>query len=156
MSSASLSSKKNSSIPIEGQLFHSIVAKSTGLSMNNPRASPDRSNVTTRIVGPRPFYRSRMTPEPFDYTNHLRRKNDSSENRPSNPQRRYSANFSQGIEKSINSSDKQQSSNDSILSARSLGDLDQISVYNEGLHGLNTHRTIIAESARPSRVVALG
>ncbi|CAF4332454.1 unnamed protein product, partial [Rotaria magnacalcarata] len=47
------------------------------------------SSTTTRIVGPRPFYRSRVTPDPFDYTNNDRQENDYQENVS---QRRYSVN----------------------------------------------------------------
>jgi hypothetical protein len=59
--------------------------------MNLGRHSPGPSS-TTRIVAPRPFYRSQITPDPFDYSNNNRRQLDNQQHIQNQPQRRYSAN----------------------------------------------------------------
>jgi len=53
--------------------------------MNLGRHSPGPSS-TTRIVAPRPFYRSQITPDPFDYSN------NNQHYLQNRSQRRYSAN----------------------------------------------------------------
>ncbi len=58
--------------------------------MNIGRHSPGPSS-TTRIIAPRPFYRSQVTPDPFDYSNNSRRQADQQQYVQSPLQRRYSA-----------------------------------------------------------------
>lgn len=60
--------------------------------MNINRHSPGSPSSKTRIVGPKPFYRSQVTPDPFDYTNNNRRENDYQQYLPNQSQRRYSVN----------------------------------------------------------------
>ena len=61
--------------------------------MNLNRHSPGPpSTSTTRIMGPRPFYRSRVTPDPFDYSNNDRRQNDYQQYLQTQSQRRNSVN----------------------------------------------------------------
>ena len=57
--------------------------------MNFDRHSP--SPATTRIVAVRPFYRSRVTPDPYDYSNNSRRQADDQQYHQNQPQRRFSA-----------------------------------------------------------------
>ncbi|CAF0757061.1 unnamed protein product [Adineta ricciae] len=52
--------------------------------MNLDRHSP--SPATIRLISPRPFYRSQITPDPFDYSN------NANNNQPYQLQRQYSAN----------------------------------------------------------------
>jgi len=81
MSSSPLSSKTNTFSPNQVQYF-------TRQNSNSPL--PMNFNIypsnTPRTYGPKPFYRSRVTPEPFDYTNQHRQENNS------HSQRRYSVN----------------------------------------------------------------
>ncbi len=68
--------------------------------MNVGRHSPSpSSSTTTRIVTPRPFYRSQVTPDPFDNSNHNRREVDQ-------PQRRYSAHHINGKMQSFKPTEK--------------------------------------------------
>lgn len=66
------------------QLFDQQNAMPTS---NISRQSPLSSSTTTRLLTTRPFYRSQVTPDPFDYSNNYRR-----EQTISNPiHRRYSS-----------------------------------------------------------------
>jgi hypothetical protein len=88
MSSSSPSSK-NIFTQSQGQLFdqqNGIVTPK----MNLGRHSPGPSS-TTRIVAPRPFYRSQITPDPFDYSNNSRRQADRQQYLQNQLQRRSSA-----------------------------------------------------------------
>jgi hypothetical protein len=84
-----MSSSKNIFIPSQGQLFNQKNSILTPI-MNTGRHSPSPSS-TTRIITPRPFYRSQITPDPFDYSNNSRRQADQQQYIQNQPQRRYSA-----------------------------------------------------------------
>ena len=90
MSSASSASSKTLSAQNQGQLFDPPHATLASI-MNFGRHSPGPSSSTTRILAPRPFYRSQRTPDPFDYSNHTRRQADQQEYVENPPQRRNSA-----------------------------------------------------------------
>lgn len=89
MSSSPLSSKNNTFVQNQAQYFNRQNSSLTSPMNINNNLTSGLSNTTTRIVGPRPFYRSRVTPDPFDYTNNDRRQTDYDQNLS---QRRYSAN----------------------------------------------------------------
>jgi hypothetical protein len=91
MSSSPLPSKNNTFVQSQAQYFNRQNSNLT-TPMNVNRHSPGPPSTTTRIVGPIPFYRSRGTPEPFDYTNNNRRQNDYQEYLQNPSQRRYSTN----------------------------------------------------------------
>jgi uncharacterized membrane protein len=92
MSSSPLSSKNNTFVQSQAQYFNRQNSNSTS-PMNLNRHSPGpQSTTATRIIGPKPFYRSRVTPDPFDYTNNDRRQNDYEQYLPNQSQRRYSVN----------------------------------------------------------------
>lgn len=82
-----MSSSKNIFLPSQGQLFDQQNGNMT--SAMNPKSV---SSTTTRLVAPRPFYRSQITPEPFDYTNNTRREADQLQYIQNFPQRRLSVN----------------------------------------------------------------
>jgi hypothetical protein len=89
MSSTSSTSSKNIFTQNQGPLFD----QKNGIlnpTMNIGRHSPGPSS-TTRILAPRPFYRSQVTPDPFDYSNNTRRQADQQQYVQNSPQRRYSA-----------------------------------------------------------------
>lgn len=76
MSSSPLSSKNNTFVSNQAQNFNRQNSNLTS-PMNLNRHSPGPpSSTATRIIGPKPFYRSRVTPDPYDYTNHHRQEND--------------------------------------------------------------------------------
>jgi hypothetical protein len=87
MSSSSPSSK-NIFTQNQGQLFHQQNGILTPI-MNIGRQSPGPSS-TTRLIAPRPFYRSQVTPDPFDYSNNSRRQADQQQYVENPLQRRYS------------------------------------------------------------------
>ncbi|CAF1223435.1 unnamed protein product [Rotaria sordida] len=61
--------------------------------MNFDHHSPGQlSSSTTRIIVPRPFYRSQMTPDPFDYSNNNRQLSDHQQYLQNRLQRRFSTN----------------------------------------------------------------
>jgi hypothetical protein len=91
MSSSPLSSKNNTYVQNQAQYFSRQNSNLTS-PMNASRHSPGPSSTTTRIIGPKPFYRSQVTPDPFDYTNNNRRQNDYQQNLQNQSQRRYSVN----------------------------------------------------------------
>jgi hypothetical protein len=64
------------------------------MNLGHPSSGP---SSTTRIIAPRPFYRSQITPDPFDYSNTNRRQADHQQHLPNQSQRRYSANQINGI-----------------------------------------------------------
>ena len=106
MSSAPLSSKKNLFVQNQGH-YSTPTPSVTG--NTNPNlfrrslvSSPSASSATstTLIRGPKPFYRSRVTPDPFDYSNSIRRQSDSSDYAQPSSQRRYSVNQLNGTWKS--------------------------------------------------------
>jgi len=76
MSSSPLSSKNNTFVPSQAQYFNRQNGHLTSPMNLNRRSPGPSSTTTTRIIGPKPFYRSRVTPDPYDYTNHHRREND--------------------------------------------------------------------------------
>jgi len=86
--SSSPSSSKHIFIQSQAQLLdrQNDILTST---MNSDRHSPSPS--TTRIIAARPFYRSRVTPDPYDYSNNSRREADDQQYRQNQPQRRSSA-----------------------------------------------------------------
>ena len=90
------SSSKNIFLPSQGQLFDQQNGILT--STMNPNSSS-----TTRLVAPRPFYRSQITPDPFDYSNNTRREADQLQYIQNFPQRRLSVNQINGKIKSISS-----------------------------------------------------
>ncbi len=91
MSSSPLSSKNNTFVQSQAQYFDQ--QNSTLPSpMNINRHSPGPPSTTTRIIGPKPFYRSQVTPDPFDYTNNNRRENSYQQYVQNPSQRRYSVN----------------------------------------------------------------
>ncbi len=92
-----MSSSKNIFIPSQGQLFNQKNSILTPI-MNTGRHSPSPSS-TTRIITPRPFYRSQITPDPFDYSNNSRRQADQQQYIQNQPQRRYSAHQINGKKK---------------------------------------------------------
>ncbi len=98
MSSSPLSSKNNTFVQSQAQYFNRQNSNSTS-PMNVSRCSPGPSSTTTRIIGPKPFYRSRVTPDPFDYTNNDRRQNDYQQHLQNKSQRRYSVNQINGKKK---------------------------------------------------------
>lgn len=61
-----------------------------------PPSTTTTTSTATRIVGPKPFYRSRVTPDPYDYSNYHRRENDSQQYRQSPLTRRGSVNQIEG------------------------------------------------------------
>lgn len=92
MSSSPLSSK-NTFVQSQAQFLNRQNSNGNSNSpMNINRQSPGvpSSSTATRIVGPRPFYRSKITPDPFDYTNNTRLQNDNQQY--VHNQRRYSVN----------------------------------------------------------------
>jgi len=91
MSSSPLPSKNNTFVQSQAQYFNQQNSTLTS-PMNINRQSPGPSSTTTRILGPKPFYRSRVTPDPFDYTNNNRRQNDYQQHLQNPSQRRYSVN----------------------------------------------------------------
>ncbi|CAF5204481.1 unnamed protein product, partial [Rotaria magnacalcarata] len=83
MSSSPSSSKNNTFVQSQAQHFNrqNNSSLNSPMNINNRQSSGlSSSSTTTRIVGPRPFYRSRVTPDPFDYTNNDRQENDYQEN----------------------------------------------------------------------------
>jgi hypothetical protein len=97
MSSSPLSSKRPF-VQNQAQLFNQQNGTLTP-TMNVGRNSPGPSSSTTRIVAPRPFYRSQVTPDPFDYSNNSRREADHQQDLQNRPQRRYSAHQINGKKK---------------------------------------------------------
>jgi hypothetical protein len=98
MSSSPLSSKRPF-VQNQAQLFNrqnGTLTQTMNVGRNSPGPS---SSTTTRIVAPRPFYRSQVTPDPFDYSNNSRREADNQQNLQNRPQRRYSAHQINGKEK---------------------------------------------------------
>ena len=94
MSSSPLSSKNSTFVPSQANYFNRENSNLTSL-MNVNRHSPgppSTTTTTTRIIGPKPFYRSRATPEPYDYINHHRRENDYQQSRQNPFPRRGSVN----------------------------------------------------------------
>jgi hypothetical protein len=91
MSSSPLSSKNNTFVQSQAQYFNRQNSNLTS-QMNINRHSPGPSSTATRIIGPKPFYRSQVTPDPFDYTNTNRRESDYQQYRQNQAQRRYSVN----------------------------------------------------------------
>jgi uncharacterized membrane protein len=93
MSSSPLSSKNNTFVQSQAQYFNRQNSNLTS-PMNISRHSPGPSSTTTttRIIGPKPFYRSQVTPDPFDYTNNNRRENNYQQYLQDQSQRRYSVN----------------------------------------------------------------
>jgi uncharacterized membrane protein len=91
MSSSPLSSKNNTFVQSQAQYFNRQNSNLTS-PMNTTPYSSGPSSTTTRIIGPKPFYRSRVTPDPFDYTNNDRRENDYQQYLQNPSQRRYSVN----------------------------------------------------------------
>jgi len=87
--SSSSSSSKNIFTQSQGHLFDQQNGTLTP-TMDLGRHSPGPSS-TTRIIAPRPFYRSQVTPDPFDYSNNSRRQADQQQYVQNQPQRRYSA-----------------------------------------------------------------
>lgn len=104
MSSAPLSSKKNLFVQSQGH-YSTPTPSVTG--NTNPNlfrrslvSSPSPSSPTTTLIrGPKPFYRSRVTPDPFDYSNSTRRQSDSSDYAQPSSQRRFSVNQLNGTSK---------------------------------------------------------
>ena len=86
MSATPSEHKKNSLAQTHPQPFFPIRKMSNGIEMYSS------SNSATRIRGPKPFYRSRITPDPFDYSNETRRQTDY----PAYAQRRLSFNQTNG------------------------------------------------------------
>ena len=86
MSSSPLSSKNQTFVQSQAQYFNRQNGNSTS-PMNISRQSPGPSTNTTRMIGPKPFYRSQITPDPFDYMN-----NNRQQYLPNQSQRRYSVN----------------------------------------------------------------
>ena len=99
MSSTPLSSK-SPFVQNQAQLFNRQNDTLTPI-MNIGRHSPvpSSSSTTTRIVAPKPFYRSQVTPDPFDYSNNSRRQADHQQYLQNQPQRRYSAHQINGKKK---------------------------------------------------------
>jgi hypothetical protein len=92
MSSTSSTSSKNIFTQKQGQLFdqqNGILTPPMNIGRHSP--GPSSSPSTTRIFAPRPFYRSQVTPDPFDYSNNTRRQADQQQYVQDTPQRRYSA-----------------------------------------------------------------
>ncbi|CAF1543507.1 unnamed protein product [Rotaria magnacalcarata] len=111
MSSSPSSSKNNTFVQSQAQHFNrqNNSSLNSPMNINNRQSSGlSSSSTTTRIVGPRPFYRSRVTPDPFDYTNNDRQENDYQENLS---QRRYSVN-----QINVNDNDDECTSSDESLS----------------------------------------
>ncbi|CAF4241192.1 unnamed protein product, partial [Rotaria sordida] len=65
-----------------------------------------------RIVGPKPFYRSQITPDPFDYTNNYRQQNDYQQSRQHPFQRRFSFN-----QTNVNENDDDDDDGDEFISS---------------------------------------
>ncbi|CAF3977976.1 unnamed protein product [Rotaria sordida] len=80
--------------------------------MNINRQSPSPSSIATRIVGPKPFYRSQITPDPFDYTNNYRQQNDYQQSRQHPFQRRFSFN-----QTNVNENDDDDDDGDEFISS---------------------------------------
>ncbi|CAF2814343.1 unnamed protein product [Rotaria sp. Silwood2] len=57
----------------------------------NHNSPSQLSSSTTRIIVPRPFYRSQITPDPFEYSNNNRQLSDYQQYLQNRPQRRFSA-----------------------------------------------------------------
>ncbi|CAF3944203.1 unnamed protein product [Rotaria sp. Silwood1] len=91
MSSSALSSKTNTFVQSQAQYFNRQNS-TLNSPMNVNRQSPSPSSTSTRIIGPKPFYRSQITPDPFDYTNNCRQQNDYQQSRQSPLQHRFSFN----------------------------------------------------------------
>ena len=89
MSSSSTSASKNLFPQNQGQLFDQQNGILTP-TMNIGHHSPSPSS-TTRIIAPRPFYRSQVTPDPFDYSNYSRRQADQQQYVQNRSHRRNSA-----------------------------------------------------------------
>lgn len=85
MSSRPLTVQKGPIVENQGQQFQTIWKNSIS-SQTNPSTLPSHTSAATRLRGPKPFYRSRITPDPFDYSNETRRQNDY----PDYVQRRFS------------------------------------------------------------------
>ena len=85
---SSSSPSKNIFPPNPAQLFDPQNAMSTiNISRQSSLPSTSSNSTTTRLVSTRPFLRSQVTPDPFDYSNSYRR-----EQSITNPiQRRYSS-----------------------------------------------------------------
>ena len=66
------------------------------MNLNRHSPGPPSTSTATRIIGPKPFYRSRITPDPFDYSNSDRRQNDYQHYLPSQSHRRNSVNQMNG------------------------------------------------------------
>ena len=92
------SSSKNIFPPNQGQLFD----QQNGIMTPPLVKSPSITTTTaTRLVAPRPFYRSQITPDPFDYSNTSRREADQLQYVQNTPQRRFSVNQINGKTKNI-------------------------------------------------------
>ena len=97
MSSPPLSSKHNTFVQSQAQYFNrqnSDLNLQMNINRHSPAPSPSLSpaTTTTHIIGPRPFYRSRVTPDRFDYTNNNQRENDYRQYLQNRSQRRFSIN----------------------------------------------------------------
>ncbi|CAF0997804.1 unnamed protein product [Adineta steineri] len=104
MSSSPLSSKNNTFVQSQAPYFNRQDSNLT-LPMNANRYSPSPTSTTTRIVGPKPFYRSQVTPDPFDYTNNNRRQIDNQLYLQNQPQRRFSVNQMNANDNNVNDND---------------------------------------------------
>ena len=98
MSSSPLSSKTNTFVQSQAQYFNRQNS-TLNSPMNINRQPPSPSSTSTRIIGPKPFYRSQITPDPFDYTNNYRQQNDYQQSRQSPLQRCFSFNQTNGKQK---------------------------------------------------------
>lgn len=109
MSSSPLSSKNSTFAPSQANYFNrqnSNLTSPMNLNRHSPGPPSTTMSTATRIVGPKPFYRSRVTPEPYDYSNYHRRENDSQQYRQSPLTRRSSVNQIEGKEINEQSNEK--------------------------------------------------
>ncbi|CAF1103030.1 unnamed protein product [Rotaria sordida] len=111
MSSSPLSSKTNTFVQRQTQYFNRQNS-TLNSPMNINRQSPSPSSIATRIVGPKPFYRSQITPDPFDYTNNYRQQNDYQQSRQHPFQRRFSFN-----QTNVNENDDDDDDGDEFISS---------------------------------------
>ncbi|CAF0782119.1 unnamed protein product [Adineta ricciae] len=118
MSSSPLSSENNTFVQTQTPFFNRYDANST-LPMSFTRCSPvsTSSSAATRIVGPKPFYRSQVTPDPFDYTNNHRRQVDYQQYLPNPSQRRLSINQINATDNDDDDDDDDNNNNDDELTS---------------------------------------
>ncbi|CAF0904097.1 unnamed protein product [Rotaria sp. Silwood1] len=119
MSSLPLSSKNNTFVQSQAQYFNRQ-NNNSNLPMNINRQSPNLSSTATRIIGPKPFYRSQITPDPFDYTNNHRQQSDYQQSRQNQSQRRFSFNQTNVNDNDDDDDDEDDDGDESISSDESL------------------------------------